>query len=383
MHAPTTKARTFGSRPALILLSTLLVCGLTGVASPYEYNLLPANGILEASLGLSALFLLRKPDKATMLFITAAALYVLCSFAIMKIFNPAHFLDFLQAYKSYIYIIPLSLFVSRDKFSGQSVKLLLSGLILFLIIKYGYSRLLQLTPRMGDRPGLYTENNFELILLFFVYYISISAMNGKTRAFLFAAVALITILSGSRSAVLALLILFSFTFLTKINYKTVVTLAVFALLGLAALNIFVRRMEGGIEDIDRFYFLTIFLYETRSWGILQYLLGSMPLTPLSNFSCAALSAYHDLYSFSGDDTCYSVILHSYLLRVLFDHGILGMLFAIGFLAYGLKRANYSNKDIACLTGIILSSGLSVSAFNSIFVAIAMAIAFSYQPHQKT
>ncbi|MNB80658.1 hypothetical protein D3C75_274250 [compost metagenome] len=310
-------------------------------------------------------------------FMLAAFIYILASFLLMRLFRPADILDFAQAYKSFFYIIPLSLLAGKNKFNKDQINFVFFVLLFMFFAKYGYSRSLQLDDSLSKRPGIYTENNFELILLILIYYLASPSLN-KYRTISFLLLAFVVFISGSRSALLALLVVYGAVFIRKINYRIVISAGALICLAGLFLYIFSERLAGGsIEDIDRYRFLMIFLDETRNWNILNYLLGSAPLTPLSINSCAMLSYYESLFSHASDGSCYSVILHSYLLRIIFDQGVLGLAFIITFIWYGLGAAEYSTRQKLCIIGVFMVSGLSVSSLNSVYSAISLAIAFSY------
>lgn len=163
--------------------------------------------------------------------------------------------------------------------------------------------------------------------------------------------------------------------MTKLDRKTIYTTAGLFIFIFISTNVFSSRLSGGgIEDIDRYRFLIILFYEIRDWDLINYLLGSKPITPLSQASCNSLSYYESLFSHSGDGSCYSVILHSYIMRTFFDHGILGIAFHLAFLWYVLGAAKYTHRERICITGVILASGTSVSSLNSIYTVLALAIA---------
>ncbi|MFV3369710.1 hypothetical protein ACNFH5_16215 [Pseudomonas sp. NY15435] len=359
------------------ILFPFTAIALTGLISPLSYNLLPADILFEAVFLIATISLLSPPKKSQIKYALAASLYITISFGLMEIFRPANILDFAQAYKAFFYIVPLSFYVGRSKFNKREIIYLLRILLTIFLVKYGYSRILNLTPRMGERPGIFVENNFELIFIIILFYISEENLKNLERALSTAAVIAIVFLSGSRSALAALIVTFLFIHVRSTNAKTVIAITVTLALTIGAAFIFINRMDGSIETIDRVYFLQIFLDETKDWDALKYTLGSMPLTPLSDHSCTALSAYSALYSYSGDDSCYSVILHSFILRVIFDHGALGLVFILHFVLQALKRSNYSPKKRLCISLTILISAFSVSAFNSVFTSLALAIAFSY------
>lgn len=133
-----------------------------------------------------------------------------------------------------------------------------------------------------------------------------------------------------------------------------------------------------MESIDRYKFMMVFWSEVGGWPWWKYTFGSFPITPLSAESCRTLSYYSRLFSFSEDGSCYSVVLHSYFFRVIFDHGVVGMIFLFGFIAKALHGTGYSAFRIMIFIGVLSASALSVSAMNSVFVSLAIAMAIGLQ-----
>jgi len=69
-----------------------------------------------------------------------------------------------------------------------------------------------------------------------------------------------------------------------------------------------------------------------------------------------------------------VILHSYFLRALFDHGVLGLVLLFSLLWLGLRRSGTGARDALAVLTLISVSGLSVSAFNNVFASMVLAVA---------
>ncbi|EMO6902583.1 hypothetical protein QDZ16_005228 [Pluralibacter gergoviae] len=137
--------------------------------------------------------------------------------------------------------------------------------------------------------------------------------------------------------------------------------------------VFQARLDasGGssYEQIDRYRFFLEFLYSTSQWPWWRFLTGATAITPLSPESCAHLSFYQPLFSYAGDGKCYSVILHSFLLRVIYDHGVLGLIFLISSLFIFLNKFTLKHK--ICIIGILLATAMSVSSLNNVYVSIAL------------
>ncbi|WP_295520340.1 hypothetical protein [uncultured Stenotrophomonas sp.] len=359
-----------------IYFGSILLLAFVGFLSPASYNALPAGPILEGVMAVCALLVMRVPKREAMPFLAVSAAYVTISLSLMVFYKPSNYLDFAQAYKAFIYIIPLCFFYRRDLFDRRQALFVLKLLMVAFLLKYSYSIALNVTPRMGTRPGLFVENNFELIFLL-LYFFILREDFGKRLTAWFAVLSVIVLISGSRSSALALIVVFCGIYLRNLSLKTVFYLLGLAILGASAAALFLSRgyAAGGIESIDRFRFMMIFLYEIRNWSVFDFLFGSFPITALSNESCKALSFYEGLFSYSEDGSCYSVVLHSYFFRVIFDHGVFGLALLFYFLAFTLKRSGYARIDVAVIIGVLAASALSVSAMNSIFATLALALAF--------
>ncbi|MBD8696070.1 hypothetical protein [Stenotrophomonas sp. CFBP 13718] len=370
-------------RVEVVFFGSLVTIGIVGLFSPLSYNALPAGPVLEGVLAICVALLFRLPKARITSYMALAASYVTISYVLMFLFRPSNPLDFIQAYKAFIYVVPLCFFYKRQVFSRSLALKVLKLLLIIFFLKYSYSLALDLNPRMGSRPGLFVENNFELIFLL-IYFFVLFEDFGKYRNLWFGLLSVLILLSGSRSSALALIVVFCGLYLHQLSLKTFFYLLGLGLLALAAGALFLSRgyAAGGIESIDRFRFMMVFLYEIRNWSIFDFAFGSFPITPLSNESCRALSFYQGLFSYSEDGTCYSVVLHSYFFRVIFDHGLAGLVFLVSFIAFALHGSGYSRGKIIVVIGVLFASALSVSAMNSIFATLALALALGLTPHSE-
>ena len=137
-----------------------------------------------------------------------------------------------------------------------------------------------------------------------------------------------------------------------------------------------RMGTADFEQIDRYKFLMMFIYDTSDWEWWRFLTGSTPLTPMSDYVCQKLSYYSRLFSHSGEGSCYSVILHSYILRVIFDHGLIGLGFLLYFVYQGLKSSGFTFQERVAVIGVVLVTSLSVSAMNNVYVVFALLLYFA-------
>lgn len=356
------------------LISLLIV----GAFSKSEYNLLPATTLLEIVFILSSLALMRLSFNQYFFLLSASSFcYFAISFSYATIFNDTHPLDLIQAYKAFIYVSFIFVFFGKRLFEIKEFEKFFAIIIVLFFVKYTYSIIFKFTERLGDRPGILDENNFELMLLVLFLFVLAKFKSVRFNQYFIAVFALI-IISGSRSALFAVLVCFVFTHFRKVDFKFFLYLMATPFLVFVAYDAFLSRMNDGanFENIDRFKLFLLFLEETSDWGVIDYLLGADRITRLSDATCLSLPYYDVLYSFSGDNSCYSVILHSYVMRVIFDHGIIGFSFLLYFCFKILTASGYDRILTFGFLSAIIASALSVSSFNSVYVALSLAIAIS-------
>lgn len=356
-----------------ILYGALILLAVTGLVSTgeYNYNLLPAGSLLELALLGSAALLASRITQGAWPILVLGGLYVLLKTLTWATYSPAAVIDFVQAYKAYIYLVVLACFVGRKVFQPRRLANFTVLLVAAFLVKYGYSIVLGL----AQRPGVYIENNFELILLMGLVYLAWPYL-GDRRHWVFAGLAATVLLSGSRSAAIALLVVYVFLYVRISNRTWPLHIAGVAAVGYAVFEVIASRLQndGGLSSLDRLNFLNVYLGEVDRWPVWEFLTGSLPLTPLSAGGCADLSFYAPLFSTADPGTCYSVILHSFVLRALFDHGIIGLVLLYVLVWLGLRRSGASVRDTTAILAPITASAFSVSAFNSVFTAILLAVA---------
>jgi hypothetical protein len=364
------RSRAWTSGSERLLYGALAVLAVLGLVSPGRFNVAPADVLVEvAFLGTAALAARRLGAGAWAVGVPAGC-YLFLKTLLLILYGTAGLPDFLLAYKAFFYLVLLVFFVGKSLFDGRQLARLATFLVVVFLAKYGYSVALGL----ADRPGVYMENNFELIMLMGLVYLAHPYL-GARRHWVFAGLAVTVLLSGSRSAALGLVCVYVFRYLRTSNRTWPFHLAGVAAVGWAVLALFSERaaQDGGAQ-LDRLVFFQTFQYEVRNWPLWEFVTGAFPLTPLSPGSCGSLSFYDDLFSKTDPGICYSVIFHSFLMRAVFDHGLLGLVLLYGLLWLGLRRSGVAVRDAVALLGLITLSALSVSAFNSVFAAIVLAVA---------
>lgn len=365
------------------ILATILFLAVAGMLSPKLFNYLPATLLMEMLFILIALGIKLRLN-SHLFFLSIITLgYVFYYTLFGLVVADANVLDVATSVKAFIYLIIIAYLANKMVLKVNTLEIIFKALMYIFLVKYGYSRILGLS----ERPGVFTENNFELM---FVYIIAAGLwqLRGYTKPTEMLILILIAGLSGSRSGVLELLWLafigrrsknLKINVDRRMNYLTPV---LFAAILLISYFIISSRSVGGLEEIDRFKFLLLFLDETKDWSVGQWLVGSNPMTALNSYTCDALAYYENLFSYSGDGRCYSVIFHSMLIRTIFDHGILGLFFIFYFIWRVMRTSFYDGKTIGSVIGILLINALSVSSFNSVYASLAIGILVISFSHNK-
>ncbi|EPF5080520.1 hypothetical protein ACSSTY_001000 [Vibrio cholerae] len=347
----------------------LFFLSLSGIVSYNSYNLINADISFEVLILLSFLLIKKQISESAIIYLTV--LYLIYSFFMSQI-RGANEIDFLLAYKSFFYIIILSFFCGKDLFYEDDVKKLYHMLLVFFFIKYVLWHIIS----HSDRPGLFSENNFEILFLLLLT-IAIYRLNERLNLFEIMALTSIIFLSGSRSGSLAFLVMLIFLYIKEISLSTLIKLFMIGIISVGVGVIFILRMDiNNLESIDRFVFLQSLLLSIKDFSIIEYFWGTKPLTTLPPVVCSQLSYYDVLFSKNNDGTCYSVVLHSYLLRTFYDHGIVGIIFSFYALNRFLIRSNIEIRIRLATISIIFINGLSVSALNTVYCTLGLIILLS-------
>lgn len=355
-------------RYASLYIAIFSILGIIGLTSVKGENVAPVNIIFELLLFLSIAFTGFKLQKSSFVITSTLLVYIVGSFVLAVAIRSSNILDFLVIYKSLIYFFLLTFFVGKQLFDQKSITQLFWIVTTLMSIKYLYTSGLSIS----ERPALYRENNFELMFLALIFYLKFLTTNrvGWSEQLLLLG---IFVLSGSRSGIIIFLVTLIGVHFERLTAKKLITgVAVAFSSGLVALNVLMSRMsEQGFEGIDRLNFLNKFFDEVHYWGPIDWAIGSDRITPLSQATCTSLNYYSELFSYSNDGSCYSVIFHSFILRAIFDHGLIGVFFMIGFIYWIMNISNYKKKDAVIVIVIALFNGLSVSSINSYFFALAL------------
>jgi hypothetical protein len=233
------------------------------------------------------------------------------------------------------------------------------------------------------RPRLFMENNFELLFLsiLLIGNISYSKKPNFLNLVMFSFVA---ISSGSRSGIaIYFFILFACFFkrdFIKVKYIWIYTLIATGLY-ISWTMILKRMPEGGLQEIDRVRFLFLFFEEFKAHDWWTYFIGTPIITPLSPETCNALVFYKELFSYRVDGSCYSVVFHSFILRIIFDHGIIALFFIFSLIQRVLALSDFPRRHIIAILGVLFLNSLSISSINSIFSVFGLMIILIVKPQR--
>lgn len=359
-----------GAREKVVMAIILGLFGFTLIAPLFVSAPPPFAGLFfEVCIVLLLLCAITIPRKRAYLALSLFAVaYIAISYVLSLEANTA-IRDFLIAYKPFFYIAVSALIAGSGIVQlRQLQRVHLVWLGVFAIV---YSVELAFGLAESSRPNVFVENNFEILALSLLHVLIFSQIQNH-RIILHGLYLFIVLLSGSLSGMAIAGFLTILLFL-KFRPKQIMLLAGVLLVSFALLSLVVYQRYGDdIMNVDRIRFFSAFLSEAQNWSLVEYLFGTRPLTPLSQTSCTTLSFYKDLFSTTHPEICYSVILHLLSLRLVFDHGIAGLLFVFGAL-YFLIPNHISIRYKIAIVGAIALSALSVSAYNNSMVAFVFAL----------
>lgn len=284
--------------------------------------------------------------------------------------------DFLQAYRWVYYLLVLCSAIGRSWGPIRPLAMTTWALISMALFKAVLTFLLR---GAGERPGLLLENNFELALFSGLVLVIYPYL--RHRALLVVMMGALTFLSGSRSGAIAFLVLLLFAFSQVRSRSLLIRYLAVCAVPVAALFPLVIFSERASVDsrVDRLNFFNVFLADVSSFSPIQWIFGTTPITPLSPAACHQLAFYRRLFSSAEDGTCYSVILHAFVLRVTFDAGIFGLILAFGVVWWALRRSGVRLAMVVALFGIALTNSLSVSGINNPYVVLPLLLAILTAP----
>lgn len=296
-------------------------------------------------------------------------------------FSQGEFINFVLANKVFFYLFLFTLAASRRVYHSIDLTLLTYFFAVAVFIKYT----LELGLGLANRPTLLIENNYELVGLLILLVVEVykrQAMGKKNPWLLIAIIIFATIISGSRSANLATVFALMPLLIRGVSIRSFLGLVVISLTTIFVAGVIASRTED-LSSIDRFRMLMLFISEIENQNIVSLLFGHIGLTPLQSYTCSELSFYKNLFSSSGDGRCYALIFHSMVMRVGFDHGLVGIFLIIILINESLKAASYPARIRVSLISAVFLSGVSVSSIGSSAISLPFLLALLSRRTEKT
>ncbi|KUG57862.1 hypothetical protein [Nesterenkonia jeotgali] len=369
-HEPTHRTEIPEALQKLLCL-LLIGGGLVSVGFVGEFSPLPMTTLLDVWVLLLAVWILFRGRIQSWVSLLLVLGY-LAARGIAAVSVDPPLLDLLQAHRWLVYLAVFALARGHRWSRPELLTRLAWWLVGLATVK---SVLTALTLGLDERPGLFLENNFELALFSGTAAV-IHRNDPRNGIRLILLLGLLTLLSGSRSGALTYLVLVAFA-LWSVSTRDVFLRYLAMLTPVVAVVvpwvIFAGRAAES-EVIDRVRFLEVFLSEVQRWQWLDWTFGTPPITPLSPQGCASLAYYDVLFSSAGDGQCYSVILHSFILRLLYDGGFLALLMALLLPLVIMRQARVPWGLTLTLLAIAVINSASVSGFNNPYVALPILLA---------
>lgn len=282
--------------------------------------------------------------------------------------------DFIVYSKIFFYLI-YSVIISCSKlhFSANTFISVYKFIVILFFCEYLITQCLGINHKY--RPSLFVENNFELIFLLILYIVSEQVFNFKNTKYSIL-VCFSVFLSMSISGLVAYLFYQTykiFFYEKKICFSIFIIITSFV----SIIGLFIVRFNtlefSNYSSIDRVLFFTIFIDEFKNDYVFPLLIGKDFMTPLSYENAVHLDFYTRLFSDIDNHLVYSVIFHALNLRIVYDFGLVGIIFVYFTLFKVQMNCGADTKLSLLICLIILLSGLSVSSLNSSIIMLSFIV----------
>jgi len=352
-----------------LIYFTLLSLTFFSLLTPLPVNKLDIKLYMTILLIIMFSLSLNKINKNIIIELYFILLYVFYALFYLIFDESINYKDFIIVFLPFFYSIILSFFAGKSFLSIQRYKKIFFYISAAFLIRYLVLVLFNIT----SRPTLFLENNFEIMFLILIYigYCHIEN-NVKLKKIYTVLILTIVLLSGSRSGIVSfLVVILVLNIRFKFNIRDISLIFIIFLLFVLFISVFLFRTDGGLNSIDRVQFLFYFLNEINDWSFWQYLFGNPIITPLSYNTVSHFSYFHNLMSYKHDGTAYSILFHAFDLRVIFDHGIIGLFFIFYFINKILIISRYNLRERISILSLFFLNGLSVSSFGNIMGIIGL------------
>jgi len=336
-------------------------------------NFFDATNVLEATFIIICVVNFGPKDsRITALSFTLGILGISC--VLLSKASAVPYFESIRAYKWLLFAILLLSLRDQLRFENTFVKRIYLMFLASLFLSY-FVQLV--TNGWTSRPTLIIENNYECAMLIGLYICNLANSNlSFTREHLSSNIVLtFTILmSQSRSALTAMLLVQLFMCTRKNTIRKNLMSSIFLIMSSVTLALYTFRNRGtNLVNLDRLTFLNLFLDDFDSRSNIRKLFGNWIIEPLNTEICIQLRYYSTLQSNESLGSCYSVVLHSFILRAINDFGVMGAIL-IFYTFAKILQSNLERDSAICFVILALSNSLSVSGLNNVYVVLPMLIA---------
>jgi hypothetical protein len=291
---------------------------------------------------------------------------------ILTAFNYSDYIDYYELIRSSRFVFYLLFFIILSNYSvfhPKRTQIIDSFnykmIYYFLLVLFFLFYAAQVIVFSEFRPKLFGENNYEIPALliissFFEFIPTKNSASKKTMLFTY----LISLISLSKSGILELFFYITHKRFRDFNIKKLIYIIPFFFIiiitGIVMLK--VRSGDQTLSDMDRVRFLMIFI---ENMDLSSWLFGHGLATRLPVGACIELKYWASSIS---DDywNCTSTVYHSFILKLIYDMGMIGLLICLSLWFFYLKRSfgAYLGRTIF---GIVLICSLSVTGFSNSIV----------------
>ena len=230
------------------------------------------------------------------------------------------------------------------------------------------------------RPSLFTENNYEIALIiefFLIIFFMAKKNNEELNSIWLWILVPITLLSSSRSGAISLFLVVAL--LPRYRKKILKTFSfsrnrnIFVIcLSIWSLLFVIENRNQSIFSSDRANFFRIFVEELQKKGISEILFGNFQIIPLPVSVCEQFNYYSSLFQDHIAGSCFSVVFHSFVLRLIWDFGILGLIICFTAVFFA-TNSEFTNSFRLLVLIIALVNATSVSGPNNVYVVFPILL----------
>ncbi|MDB3890698.1 hypothetical protein N9350_02065 [Gammaproteobacteria bacterium] len=317
----------------------------------------------------------RSISRAQLIILCLSIPVILYSFSVV-IIDAKNLVDYLLIIKPIVYLSLLNCLDFKSDIGKRGFMSFVKIILFLFFVKYLFSVILGL----NIRPLLLRENNFELMFIFPLYSIFLFSPLKLGKVFHFFVLGVVA-LSGSKSGLIIYLFLGSLYVIYSFGIKPrgmaiISMIAILVMIGLMIILPSSLLLE--IKLIDRFAMAVVSWQEFQDFSLIEWVLGKPFITPLMASSCSALYYYPGLFSHAGDGSCYSVILHMFNFRAIYDYGLLGLLLIWLGVYHIFVRILMDRRMSIIITLTFMLNGFSVSSINSSFFLLTVIVLYIFK-----